>query len=194
MSHWAFAENWKASNWRKIPPNIKRCSSVVFEDKNVFRLNARSHNDHGRFGHPPARHCQQKRTTFPLAKGQPIMLPSLYVNPHTPCPKNYTGPLTDFIFIGSFANDPLLFPGCMLVNTLVCNLIFHFQCWSSINVRCFCPIWLRIHFNWPPSGRIRMCKWLSEWIYKDKSRTGNRSICAGRHHPSKNPCSVPDCK
>ena len=112
MSHWLFAENWK-----RAPPNLKRCSSVVFEDKNVFRLNNHSHvAKNVDWSHPPPRHCQKQRPHFTLAKGQPIMLPSLYVNPHPPCPKNYTGNLTDFFFIGNFVNGKTPFRGCMLTH------------------------------------------------------------------------------
>ena len=108
MSHWLHAQDW-----RKFPPHLKQCSAVVFEDKNVLRLS----KSIGRPGQPPARDCQRQRTDFALAKGQPIMLPSLYVNPHTPCPeKNYTAAnLTDFIFVGSFASGDTCFTGCMYV-------------------------------------------------------------------------------
>ena len=110
MSHWLHAQKWK-----KAPPHLKRCNAIVFEDKNVFRLNNHSHR--GKIGqekHPPPRHCQRQRANFTLAKGQPILLPSLYVNPHPPCPKNYTGLLTDFIFVGFFGKDDSFhFKGCM---------------------------------------------------------------------------------
>ena len=97
MSHWLHAARWKT-----VPSNLKRCSAIAFEDKNMHRLTVSY-----------SRSCQQQRASFTFAKGQPIMLPSLYVNPHTPC--NTTGNQTDFFFAGAFINPgDLHFTGCVL--------------------------------------------------------------------------------
>ena len=128
MSHWLHAFRWN----EEIPRNLKRCSAIAFEDKNVYRL---------AFNY--SRQCQQQRTcthtlhsgtcthtpfhpgtSFAFAKGQPIMLPSLYVNAHVPC--NTTGDLTDFFFAGSFTNPGTTrFYGCVLclpTSTHLCEI------------------------------------------------------------------------
>ena len=47
MSHWLHAFRWN----EEIPRNLKRCSAIAFEDKNVYRL---------AFNY--SRQCQQQRT------------------------------------------------------------------------------------------------------------------------------------
>ena len=140
-------------------------------------------------------------TSFAFAKGQPIMLPSLYVNAHVPC--NTTGDLTDFFFAGSFTNPGTTrFYGCVLclpTSTHLCEIQFFIDLYI---MSYFCPILTldSFKFNCPPfflpPDRIRMCKWLEQWVHKDPLKHGHgRSFCAGRFHPSKRKCVVSsDCK